>query len=57
LKYIVRTLRFEDGEWDKGPLERSDATGYGMWKVVQVLDTHNALNGIYYLTCLIEDRA
>ena len=56
MKYIVQTLRFQDGKWDNEPLDHDGVTGYGNWRVVAVINTQDALNGIYYLTCLIEDN-
>lgn len=56
MRYIVRSLRFENGEWDKSVINES---GYGNWKVVAVLNSHNASGGdfgVWYLMCLIEDR-
>ena len=56
MRYIIRSLRFQDGEWDKEPLKLSNQTGYANWEIIEVLETHNASNGIYYLNCLIKDQ-
>lgn len=57
MRYITRTLRFEDGEWDQSVI---DEAGYGNWRVISVLDYHAVgsptPSRVEYLRCLVEDR-